>query len=468
MRPVKRDVISYLESYVKERPNHVYLFTETVQYTSTDVYNKTKACAAFLKAKGVGAGDYVGISGTRSIQAVIFFLATQYLGAVAVMFDPHSSIPQCQKELGVDIPLKLALESDGDGFVVDGTPVDFDAINGDLERQPIDLYAPALIIFTSGSTGRSKGVMHSQYSYVNHQRNYHAVAGHQRNDSFLHMLPIFHAFGMVCIIDSILRRIPVFFPKHLTAEYILESIEKYKVTRVGFVPTFALMLADLKHEKKYNTDSLRALVLAGAPTTAEQFMYIQNALGGKILPVYGMSEIVGISGAGPVETDEKRAGSVGRVMPMTRVQIAPDGEITVKGPSLFMGYYGEEPVNRRKFFHTGDLGHIDDEGFLHITGRKKDIIIRNGNNLAPLEIEEKLMKLPFIKSAAVVGIKDDKAGEIPVAMVVLEKGAAYDADAIRTVLNKLEMPKEIRIVDALPLNATGKIDKLKIRTMFEE
>ena len=468
MRPVKRDLISYLESYVTERPRQVFLFTETVAYTSTDVYRKTRACAAFLKEKGVGAGDYVGLSGSRTIQAVIFFMATQYLGAVAVLFDPHASIAQCQKELGVDIPLKLALDSVGEGFAIDGEPIDFDALNGDLERQPIDVYAPALIIFTSGSTGRSKGVVHSQYSYINHQRNYHAYAGHTRHDSFPQLLPFFHVFGITVIVDSVLRRVRLFFPREMTPEYILQCIEKYGLTRVGFVPSFGLMLADLKREKHYNTDTLVALVMAGAPSTADQFMYIQNTLGGKIVPAYGMSEIAGISEGDPVESDEKRASTVGRVLPMTRVRIAPDGEITVNAPSLFLGYYGEKPINRRKFFPTGDLGYIDDEGFLHITGRKKEIIIRNGNNLAPLEIEEKLMKLPFIKVAAVVGISDEKVGEIPVAVVVLEKGAAYDGEAINTVLNKLEMPKEIRVLDAMPLNASGKIDKLKIRSMFED
>ena len=208
------------------------------------------------------------------------------------------------------------------------------------------------------------------------------------------------------------------------------------------------------------------MVLAGAPSTFEQFLYIQETLGVKIVPAYGMTELAGISGASPEETDEKRASSVGKILPLTKVRIEDDGEITVKAPSLFLGYYGEPPVSRKKFFHTGDLGFIDEDGFLHVTGRKKDIIIRNGNNLSSLDIEQKLMKLPFIKTAAVVGVKDQASGEVPVAAVVLKKGAVYDKEAIKTVLSKIEMPKKIMIIDQIPINASGKIDKKKIGELF--
>ena len=466
MRPVTWEMMHLVESYMKVCPNRVALYSETESYTSTELYKKVQAVAACLHDKGIGPGDYVGISGTRTIKAVIVFLAVQYLGAVAVMFDPHAPIAQCQQELGVDIPLKLALDSTETGFAIGGEEIPFDALNGTVEKPVFDVHAPAVIIFTSGSTGRSKGVMLSQYGYVNHQRNYAPAGGYTDHDSALQLLPIFHVFGLAQIIDGILHRCPIFFPQVVTPEYVLQCIEQHGFTRFGFVPTFALMMADVKREKGYNTDSLQTVVLAGAPSTFEQFMYIQETLGVTVAPAYGMTELAGISGVGPEATDEQRAGSVGKILPMTRVKIEPDGEITAKAPSLFLGYYGEVPINPRKFFHTGDLGYIDADGFLHITGRKKDIIIRNGNNLSPLDIEEKLMKLPFIKSAVVVGVPDEKSGEVPAAAIVLKKGAAYDEDAVRAALNKLEMPREVRIVDKMPLNAAGKIDKMKIREWF--
>ena len=466
MRPVKKGIMDLVESFVRACPNELCLYSETESYSTKEMYQKIKAIAAFLREKGVGMGDYIGISATRSIKTILVFFATQFLGAVAAMFDPHAPIEKCKEELGVDIPLKFIMDSTGDGFTINGEIIDFDGLNGEIDRPSVDVHAPAVVIFTSGSTGISKGVLLSQYSYVNHQRNYAPVGGFTVNESAMQLLPFSHVFGIAQIVDAMLHHCSTFFPKVVTPEYVLQCIEKYGFTRFGFVPSFALMMADVKREKGYNTDSLRTVILAGAPTSFEQFLYIQDTLGMKIVPAYGMTELASIAGAAPEESDEKRAGSVGKPLPMTRVKIDEDGEILVKGPSIFLGYYGEEPINRRKFFPTGDLGYIDDEGFLHITGRKKDIIIRNGHNLSPLEIEQKLLKLPFVKGAAVVGVKDDKCGEVPVAIIVPDKGKEYDEAAIKSVLNKLEMPKEIRILDKMPLTAAGKTDKMKIKEMF--
>jgi len=181
-----------------------------------------------------------------------------------------------------------------------------------------------------------------------------------------------------------------------------------------------------------------------------------------------MSELTIVSSAGPEVPDEIRAGSVGKPLEFNEVNIAEDGEIFLKSPTLFLGYYGDEPLDHNEFFPTGDMGHIDDEGFLHITGRKKDIIIRHGNNLSPLMIEGKLLKLPFVRMAAVVGIKDARSGEIPAAVIVLRPGTEYDAEAVKTVLNKLEMPKEIRVLPMLPMTASGKPDKMAIKKMFQQ
>ena len=468
MRPIKKELIQYLESYVKARPDEVFLYSETEEYTTKRLYETVRSVAAFLQKKGARRGDYIGVSGTRSIEAVVVFLATQYLGAVAVLFDPHSPVLQCREELGVNIDLKLIVDRTDGGFAVNGERIDFSDLSFAAKKPEVDVHAPAVVIFTSGSTGKNKGVVMSQYGYINHQRNFGTVGGYSVRDSAIQMLPIFHIFGLTQIVDGFLHRCPLFFPKEVTPEYVLQCIEKYGFTRFGFVPSFALKMADVKAEKGYDTRSLKTVVLAGAPSTFEQFMYIQNTLGMKIVPVYGMTELPGISGASPEEPDEKRAGSVGRILPLTKVKIEDDGEITAKAPSLFIGYYGEKPIDRRAYFHTGDLGYIDGDGFLHVTGRKKDIIIRNGNNLSSLEIERKLMKLPFISAAAVVGREDKECGEAPYALVTLKKGCDYDEKAVKALLNKLEMPKEIRVVDKMPLKAAGKIDKIKIKEFFHE
>ena len=468
MIAVKKGIIDYLRSYKNAKPNKVFYFSETESYTTREFYDKVTDLAAFLKEKGVRAGDRVGLTGTRSIKGVAFYLALQYLGAVAVFCDPHADVRTCVRDLGIDIDFTLVIDAMGDDFFIDGEKTDFENLaHAEDFYAGVDVFAPAIIVFTSGSTGLNKGVIISQYNYVNHQRNFGPVGGYTKHDSAIQMLPIFHIFGITQVNDSIINRCPMFFPKVVAPEYVLECIEKYKFTRFGFVPTFALMMADIKKAKGYNTDSLCSVVLAGAPSTKAQFDHIESTLGVNIVPVYGMTECPGISGSGPEDSAEKRSSSVGRILPLTKAKIADDGEILVKAPSVCIGYYGEAPIDRKKFFHTGDLGYIDDEGFLHVIGRKKDIIIRNGNNLSSLAIEEKLMKLDFISVAAIVGIEDDKAGEVPAAVIKLADGATFDESKIPTVLNKMEMPREFKIVDEIPLNAAGKIDKLKIKELFE-
>ncbi len=468
MQPINKGIIDLLESYVEARPDEVCLYSETEGYTTVELHKKVQAVAAFLKEKGVNQGDYVGISATRTIKTVIVFLATQYLGAIAVMFDQHAPIEKSLSDFGKEIPLKVALDISGEGFAIGGEEINFDALNGQTEKPVIDLHAPALLIFTSGSTGKSKGVVLSQFGYVNHQVNFAPSSGVVENEKYIHLLPLSHVFGVAHVVDAIMHRIPNFFPKVIVPEYVLQCIEKYGFTRFGIVPSYALMLSELACKTNYDISTMRTIVLAAAPTTFEQFLFIQRSLGVKVVPAYGMSELTIVSSAGPEVPDEIRAGSVGKPLEFNEVNIAEDGEIFLKSPTLFLGYYGDEPLDHNEFFPTGDMGYIDDEGFLHITGRKKDIIIRHGNNLSPLMIESKLLKLPFVRMAAVVGIKDARSGEIPAAVIVLRPGTEYDAEAVKTVLNKLEMPKEIRVLPMLPMTASGKPDKMAIKKMFQQ
>ncbi len=469
MKAVRKGIIDYLINFKNARPNQLLYFSETEKYTTAEFYQKVIDVAAYLTDKGVEKGDFVGLAGTRSIKGVAFYLAIQYIGAVAVFCDPHSDIKTFIKELGIEIHFKLVLDIDikDENFTVYGEKIDFENLKKCEDfYSGVDVFAPAIIVFTSGSTGINKGVVISQYNYVNHQRNFKHVGGYTKKDIAIQMLPIFHIFGITQINDSIINRCPIFFPKVVSPEDILESIEKYQITRFGFVPSFAVMMAKAKNKIGYNTESLCSMVLAGAPSTKEQFYFIENTLGANIVPVYGMTECPGISGAGPDCPPEKRATSVGMVLPMTKVKITKEGEITVKSPSLFIGYWGEEPIDRNKFFPTGDCGYIDEEGYLHVTGRKKDIIIRNGNNLSPLAIEKKLMALDFIEKASIVGIQVAEKDELPAAAIVLAEGKTFNERKVKETLNKLELPVKYIFLKELPLNSVGKIDKNKIREMF--
>lgn len=468
MEIVKKNVVTFLKEYAYEEPDTLFLFDEDSDYTVKGTYQYVMALAKSMKDNGVKKGDNIGITAYRNKETFAIFYASQVLGAVAVLCDPRYEPKEYVKAMEVPLSLDKEIKYVDNKWLLNDQELPI--YKPEIEYEELEIFSEvekgSIIIFTSGSTGRAKGVILSEYNLVNHVRNLHPVMGYTEKDSAIQMLPSFHAFGLAVIFDCVVYRCPVFFPKEITPNYICEMIEKYRFTRFGFVPSFALGMAKAKEEHHYDTSSLAVAVIGGAPTSKEQFQYIQNTLGVTILPAYGLSECIGISQCGEWESDEDRRNSVGKCLSMNDIKITPEGEITVKGPAVFLGYVGEKPFDHNEYFHTGDLGFIDEKGFLHITGRLKDIIIRNGNNISVNYLEKQLLSLPFILEATVVGVPDSKVGEVPAALVVLRKGGVYNKEAVNALFNKLEMPKEVRIVESIPLTASGKPDKGKIKEMF--
>ena len=328
--------------------------------------------------------------------------------------------------------------------------------------------------------------MLSQYNIVNHFRNHSVVVDFNENDCSIDLLPIHHVFGLGLLIMGLLKRYKIFFPRILSLEYTAECVEKYSITWLDGVPSFMLALADYHKRTGFKADTLRGGNLGGAPSTKAQFDFIESELGMKLLPVYGQSECIAIAAGCDWESASVRASTVGKFLPMNEGYIldengnevtrGQEGEICVKGPAVLTGYYGDKNATREVIdeegrLHTGDLGWVDKEGYLHISGRKKDIIIRNGNNISAGKIEEALYALEVVSRAVVVGVKHEKWGEIPCALVVLNKNQHADEEAIKEALKesllKIELPEKIVIADEFPLTSSGKPDKQKIKEMFK-
>lgn len=484
MKPVEIPLIKYLSSFAEKEGEKVFLFNENVRLTASQSYSAVLALVALLKENGVKRGDNVAVCFNISIETAIVFLSLQALGAVAVLCDNHTSPEKFIEECGIAVPVSHYISSLDSRWTLDRKDLQVICTDSCIEASEvladIDVNEPAIIVFTSGSTGTNKGVVLSQYNYINHQRNFSVVSGVQENEIAIQMLPMFHVFGLTQLIDAVLNGYSVFFPKEITPDYICRCIEKYKITRIAFVPAFAVALAQARKEKGYKINSLRVAAFAGAPSTREQFYFIQEQLSVKNVPIYGLSECIGVSGGGQEEDDEDRASSVGKIFPMNQVKIVhkgilkkvgEEGEICVKGPAVMLGYFGDEEataevIDAEGYLHTGDLGYLDEKGFLHITGRIKDIIIRNGNNLSAAKIERKLASLPCISQVAVVGVKSAECGEAPAAVIVVKEGCTFDMAEMENVLVKNEIPVAVKLVDRLPLTSSGKPDKPKIKEMF--
>lgn len=471
MKTTEKSLFEYLKQFAAQAPDKRFLFTEEYSLTAKQLFGRVCGVGRQLSAV-LTAGDVAVLRATRCLGTAIIFYALQCAGVTTVLTDPHSPAEKAVSDSGIKIDVKAYItnetanggtSADGD-WLINGIPLKTD-IGTDCEFGKVDVHAPAVVIFTSGSTGICKAVTLSQYNYLNHTLNYGYGGCYSENDVSMEILPIHHVFGLAVLTTALMYRYELLFPKEVNVKYITQCLNNYRITRLDGVPSFANAVAAEVSRSKTKT-YLRIGVIGGAPVSAEKFAFIEDTLKLTLVPVYGMSECIGISGA-PIETDrEMRRTTVGVFLPMNSGKITDEGEICVKSPAVMMGYWGDKEsteavIDCDGFLHTGDLGYLDGNGFLHISGRKKDIIIRNGNNISAMKIERKISSLPGVKDVCVVGVEDEVCGEVPCALIVAERPVD-----LNPVLTKIEMPFKVIYASAVPLTSSGKPDKQKIIKLF--
>ena len=432
-----------------------------------------------LRRMGLCGGVYVAFQAKRTLGSAMMLLGLREAGAVAVLCDPKQEIMDTLHQTETLIPAVAAIEQTGrTTFLVTWLN------QNPMQEKEIDLlslapsegagvragaFDPAFVIFTSGSTGKSKAVMLSEANLVNNLLDSCPLGDYRDGDLALGCLPLHHVFGLVLLAGAAVLGYGVYFPEKTDVPSLLSTIEREKLTRMNGVPSLYLAMAE--QCQGYDLSSLRAGFIGGGPVTKEQFAKAEETLGMTLIPVYGMSECIGISCASWQDSRETRAAGVGRFYSMntgkilredgTEAEAMEAGEICVAGPARMLGYLGH-PLDENELLRTGDLGYLDRSGVLHLTGRKKDTIIRNGNNLSPRKIELALLSAPGVREAVVVGLPDERQGEVPAAMV-----AAEDEDSVLCVsMPKNEIPVLYRFVDFLPMTASGKPDRQKIREVL--
>jgi len=459
MQPSHQTLLQYFEKFASERGDDLFLFDEKRRYTVGQALCAVKSLAAQLQKAGVERGDFVAVKADRTVENVLLFYALQIMGGVAVLCDPHEG---CER---------YRLRAEGDTLFVDGVPHPLDgSAEGTAAEFCSDSQEASVVIFTSGSTGERKAVCLSQYNFINNSLDSQPIGGYCADDVNILIVPIHHVFGIALIVTAVVTQHAIFVPSRVDFDYVLDCMERYGVTRLNGVPSMYLALAEKKGTRTLS--SLRCGLIAGAPCSKEQFLNIEAALGMTLVPVYGMSEFVGISCGNAADHAEDRCNNVGKVYSMNEVQIGADGEILAKGPALTEGYWKDgkitPAVDENGWLHTGDLGALDDRGYLFVNGRKKDIIIRNGNNLSVVAIEQKLLRLPQIRDVCVVGVSDEKEGEVPCAAVVWAERTDDWKSLFLSVLSKPELPKRCIFSERIPLTATGKHDRQTVLREFRE
>lgn len=495
MIPIEKSIFEYFHEYAIQCPEKRFLFDENRTYSVADAYQEAVTIGNQLFTYGIREGSTVALRCTRSLDTCLIYLTLQMMGATTLLADPHRKVTDFLQDAGTYAEYLITNENasvdisaNGNWEVLDqgSLQIHYPAVAEHRVFPAVqNVHTPATVVFTSGSTGKGKGVMLSQYNLINHIRNFSVSGCYFEDDVSAELLPIHHVFGLAVILMGLIKQYCILFPKSVGIEYAAKCIEAHKITRLDGVPSFALALAEHHKATGFSAESLRVGVLGGAPSTKAQFDFIERELGIKLLPVYGQSECIGITGANETQSDIVRSSTVGKFLPMNQGFILDDsgmevsqgteGEICVMGPAVMLGYLGDQEATREAIdeygrLHTGDLGYLDQDGNLRISGRKKDIIIRNGNNISARKIEEALHTMEGISQAAVVGIGHEKWGEVPCALVVVQEGIDYSADDILEYLSakltKIELPERILFQPKLPLTSSGKPDKQKMKTLF--
>jgi malonyl-CoA/methylmalonyl-CoA synthetase len=302
----------------------------------------------------------------------------------------------------------------------------------------------------------------------------------QKSDRLIHMLPIFHTHGLfVAINTAFLSGLSLYFFEKFSLSDLVEVLPKS--TLLMGVPTYYKRMNDSSLINKELTSKMRLFISGSAPLSSIDHQDFYQKTGHIILERYGMTE-TNMNTSNPYD-GERKPGSVGLPLPDVQIRITEGnskiplpakevGMIQVKGPNVFGSYWNNDQANQESFtddgfFITGDLGYVDQDGYVHISGREKDLIISGGFNIYPKEIEDLINNHPDVKESSVVGVKDDDLGEIPVAVIVVDM--EFKAQVLTDLENifqqnlaKFKAPREIKILDELPRNAMGKIQKNSI------
>jgi len=364
-----------------------------------------------------------------------------------------------------------------------------------IDNFAVDYDDPCWFFFTSGTTGRSKAAVltHGQMAYVVTNHLADLMPGTTENDASLVVAPLSHGAGVHQLVQAA-RGVPTILlsTERFDIDEAFALIERHRVSNIFTVPTILKMMVEHPAIDRHDHSSLRYVIYAGAPMYREDQKAALQRLGPVLVQYFGLGEVTGNITVLPRELHDPedgpsaRIGTCGFERTGMQVQIQGDdgremkpfetGEICVIGPGVFAGYYDNPEANAKAFrdgwFRTGDLGHMDAEGFVYITGRASDMYISGGSNIYPREVEEKILTHPGIGEVAVLGVPDPFWGEVGVAVCVPREGAVAVSEAdmaafLSPKVPRYKMPKRFFFWEALPKSGYGKIPKRLVRDELE-
>ena len=474
---------------------------ETTSYGALDVMVDT--LAAHLRKKGIGKGDKVALYMVNSPFFIAAYFAIARAGAVIVPINLllnaeeityilenseakgiifYEAFAEMVKNVFPQAPgatVRVAVGSAGE--------VEADSF-ADIMASPVQDFTPAeidredlaAILYTSGTTGKAKGAMLSHRNLLANATAASIALKTGPDDRFLTVLPMFHSFaGTAGLVMPLICRATIIPVVRFMPDDVGRTIAQQQATVFLGVPSMYTIFTNLPEERRPDLSSLKLAVSGGASMPVEVMKRFKERYGIPILEGDGPTECGPVTTVNPVG-GVRKPGTIGPPIPSVEMRIVDDegndlpvneiGEIVVRGPSVISGYWKNPDATEESFFgdwfRTGDLGNVDEDGYFSIVDRKKDLIIVNGMNVYPRQVEEVIYRMPQVAEVAVVPEPERLHGEVPRAVIALKEGQELTQQEVmsfcRTHLGRFQVPRIVEFMDALPKNATGKILKREL------
>ncbi len=516
-----------LDDSAARQPDHpcTNFFGKRMSYRA--VKEASDRLAASLQAMGVQPGDRAALLLPNSPQFVIAYYAILKAGAVVVPLNPLYTEHELAFHLGdsgaqtaitipkfldkvtglvgktplqrviytrvadyLPLPLNLGsrLQERGQMRAVDRQSVVHfasllqDAPPAGWQPAPVDPHSLAVLIYSGGTTGVAKGIMLSHYALAANAHQLRAWVSLDARGRILAVLPLFHGFGMSVTMNApLLAGGEIITLPRFQAENVLKAIQEWKPTFFVGVPAMFGAFSSVPTLDKYNLRSVKGIFVGAAPLTAAVKEEFERRSGARLIEGYGLTEAVTAIMANPYQGQHK-VGSIGLPFPDVDMKIVAldgsgdlppgeTGEIVLRSPTLMLGYYNQPAATaeavRDGWLYTGDVGHMDADGYFTITDRKKELIIVGGFNVFPREVDEVLAQHPAVLEAAVIGVPDERLGERVKACVVLREGETATAEEIiafcRERLVAYKAPAEVEFRSSLPKSMIGKVLRRELR-----
>lgn len=502
------NLASFLEQAALARPDKAALVFENVRMTYAEVATAAQRVANILRGKGIGRGDIVALMLPNTPHFPVIYYGVLYAGAIALPMNPTlkyrdilyqlgesgakglfiwkdcapeayrviSQLPECRLLAVVEPKLEASTPEAGESFTALMASAD-----PEFEMIPTRPDDTAAVIFTSSLGGKTYGAELSHFNlYSNAMAIREYVIRFDPDDVCLATLPLFHAFGQMTMMNvpflahSTVVLLPRFEPMHAFTLIVREQ-----VTLLCVVPAMLHLMTAFKHESTFDLSSIHCVTTGGAALPKQTAIDFEKRFHISVVEGYGLTETSPVVSFNRIESN--RLGSVGKPLWGTVLRIQREdgsfadpgetGEVVLRGHSVMKGYLRAPEATARVmaggWFHTGDLGYLDQEGYLYLTGLKKDIIIRAGLNIYPCEVEAVLEEHPAILEAAMVGLPDPVRGQEPKAFIVLKPGSNVTEKELaafcRQELASYKCPRSFEFIEALPRNAGGQIQKELLR-----